>query len=92
MEVMLMDSSAGMSDSFYIEMAMVRKENGNYYVMKEVDGKLVKSYVATGEILWGSVIEIKGGLNPNDYIAFPYSADAVEGVNTVQESIDVLYQ
>lgn len=92
MEVMLMDSSAEMSDSFYIEMAMVRKENGNYYVMKEVDGKLVKSYVATGEILWGSMIEIKGGLSPNDYIAFPYSADAVEGVNTVQESIDVLYQ
>ena len=60
--------------------------------MKEVDGKLVKSYVATGEILWGSMIEIKGGLSPNDYIAFPYSADAVEGVNTVQESIDVLYQ
>lgn len=92
MEITLEDSDEEFSDSFYIELAMVKSENGNYYVMKEEDGKLVKSYVKTGEILWGSMIEIKAGLSPNDYIAFPYSADAVEGVHTIQESIDVLYR
>ncbi len=92
MEITLNDYSMDASDSFYLELAMVRKENGNYYVMKEEDGKLVKKYVKTGEILWGSMIEIKAGLSPNDYIAFPYSADAVEGVHTTQESIDVLYR
>lgn len=92
MEITLEDNSYEYSDSFYIELAMVKKENANYYVMKEEDGKLVKSYVKTGEIVWGSMIEIKGGLNPDDYIAFPYSADAVEGVNAKQESIDVLYR
>ena len=92
MEITLDDNSYEFSDSFYLELAMVRKENGNYYVMKEEDGRLVKTYVQTGEILWGSMIEIKAGLSPEDYIAFPYSADAVEGVHTIQESIDVLYR
>lgn len=92
MEITLNDTDEGFSNSFYLELAMVRKENGNYYVMKEEDGKLVKCYVKTGEILWGSMIEIKAGLSPDDYIAFPYSADAVEGVHTKQESTDVLYR
>ncbi len=92
MEITLMDNSEDASNSFYIELAMVKKENGNYYVMKEEDGKLVKSYIKTGEVLWGSMIEIKAGLSYKDYIAFPYSKDAVEGVHTVHESMSVLYQ
>ena len=71
---------------------MVKEENGNYYVMKEEDGKLVKQYVKTGKIYWGSEIEIKGGLTTEDFIAFPYSKNAVPDRKCVEtDSIDDLY-
>ena len=73
--------------SFYIPLAYVRKENGNYYVMKDVDGKLKKQYVKTGKIIWGDTIEIKSGITMEDYVAFPYAKDAVEGVKTKQSSM-----
>ena len=79
------------SDSLYIPMALVDKDNGSYYVMKEVDGKLKKVYVQTGKIVWGDTIEIISGVTLDDYIAMPYSKDAEEGVKTVHKTADDLY-
>ena len=62
---------------------MLKDENGNYYVMKEVDGELKKQYVKTGKIYWGQYMSIKEGLTEEDWIAFPYSKDANEGRTTV---------
>jgi hypothetical protein len=78
-------------NSFYMSMAYVKKENGNYYVMKQEDGVLKKTYIKTGAIVWGDTIEIKGGITYDDYIAFPYSSDAKEGVKTIEKSVSDLY-
>ena len=83
----------GMEDgveSLYLSSAFVKYENGGYYVYKEVDGVLEKCQVAVGTVAYGD-LEIVGGLSYDDYIAFPHSADAVEGVKTKQESTDKLY-
>jgi multidrug efflux pump subunit AcrA (membrane-fusion protein) len=78
-------------DVFTIPLQFVKKEDGQRYVMKDVDGKLVKTYVSTGKIYWGYEIEITGGLSQSDYIAFPYLEDSVEGVRTKKSTIDELY-
>lgn len=78
-------------ESFYLSMPFVKKEGSNYYVMKDDNGILVKQYVETGAILWGSEIEIKSGLNFSDKIAFPFSSVAKEGTKTREGSVDELY-
>lgn len=86
MDVTMNASADENSGSIYISLAYVMRENSRYYVMKEVDGKLEKTYVDTGKIMWGDTIEIKSGISFEDYIAFPYASDAKEGVKTVQKS------
>ena len=58
---------------------MTRKENGKYYVMKDVNGRLQKQVLKTGKIYWGSDIVVNGGLTTEDKIAFPYGKDVVIG-------------
>ncbi len=70
-----------------LQTAFVMSENGNSYVMKQVDGKLKKCYVKTGKNYWGSYVEILSGLNEEDYVAFPYLSSAVEGTKTVETSL-----
>jgi hypothetical protein len=84
-------SDGSSEDVFTIPLQFVKKEDGQRYVMKDVDGKLVKTYVSTGKIYWGYEIEITGGLSQSDYIAFPYLEDSVEGVRTKKSTIDELY-
>lgn len=70
-----------------LQTAFVMSENGNSYVMKQVDGKLEKCYVKTGKSYWGSYVEILSGLNEDDYVAFPYLSSAVEGTKTTEISL-----
>lgn len=90
MEITVAESSDS-SDSLYIPISLVDKDNGAYYVMKEVDGKLKKVYVQTGKIVWGDTIQIISGVTLDDYLAMPYSKDAEEGVKTVHKTSDDLY-
>lgn len=90
MEITVAENSDS-SDSLYIPISLVDKDNGAYYVMKEVDGKLKKVYVQTGKIVWGDTIQIISGVTLDDYIAMPYSKDAEEGVKTVHKTPDDLY-
>ena len=85
------DQSGTDSDSIYIPMALVGKENGAYYVMKEVDGKLQKVFIKTGKIIWGDTIEVQSGVSMDDYLAIPYSKNAEEGVKAVEKSSDDAY-
>lgn len=78
------DENAGV---LCLQAAFVMSENGNSYVMKQVDGKLEKCYVKTGKNYWGSYVEILSGLNEDDYVAFPYLSSAVEGTKTVEISL-----
>lgn len=71
------------SDGFYIPLHFTREENGQYYVMKAGKNDLLeKQYIKTGKTVYGSEIEIKGGLSQDDKICFPYGKNIKEGIKT----------
>lgn len=91
MEITLNSDSEDTSNGFYLSKAFMKQEGSNYYVMKDVDGKLQKTYIKVGNKTSGDSVLVLGGLTMQDYIAFPYLDEAVEGVKTVQKSTDDLY-
>ena len=71
------------SKSVYLPIHYVRQEGGDYYIMKaDKDGRLEKQYVRVGQVMYGMMIEVKGGLKKSDSICFPYGKDVKEGVRT----------
>lgn len=69
----------------------VREENDRYYVYKAGDDdRLEKQYVNVGRTIYGSQIEILGGLTENDRITFPYGKNLKEGIKT-KDSDKVLW-
>lgn len=91
MEITLNSDSGDTDDGFYLSKAFMKQEGSNYYVMKDVDGRLKKTYIKVGNKTSGDSVLVLGGLTMQDYIAFPYLDEAVEGVKTVQKKIDDLY-
>ena len=78
--------------SLYIQNPFVRTEGARSYVyVRGEDGRLEKRYIQTGANLWGSYTQIRGGLTTDDYLAFPYGRDVVEGARTVEAAADELY-
>lgn len=79
-------------DTLYLQSWFIRTDNGKSYVMvRGEDGKLEQRWVQTGRDLWGSYTQIRGGLTIDDYVAFPYGRDVVEGAHTVEATMDQLY-
>ena len=70
------------TSSIYLSNAFIRDEHGQKYVMKDVDGKLVKAYIKTGKVYFNMSTEVLSGLADTDYIAFPYGDGAIEGTRT----------
>ena len=87
------DASADESgSSLYLESMFIRTDNGKSYVMaRGEDGRLEQRWVQTGRNLWGSYTQIRGGLTVDDYVAFPYGRDVVEGAHTQEATADQLY-
>lgn len=78
--------------SLYLQSWFIRTDNGKSYVMaRNEDGRLEQRWVQTGRDLWGSYTQIRGGLTTDDYVAFPYGRDVVEGARTVEAAADELY-
>lgn len=78
--------------SLYLQSWFIRTDNGKSYVMaRNEDGRLEQRWVQTGRDLWGSYTQIRGGLTTDDYVAFPYGRDVVEGARTVEATPDELY-
>ena len=78
--------------SLYLESMFIREDNGKSYVMaRGEDGRLEQRWVQTGRDLWGSYTQIRGGLTIDDYVAFPYGRDVVEGAHTQEATVDQLY-
>ena len=78
--------------SLYLQSWFIRTDNGMSYVMaRNEDGRLEQRWVQTGRDLWGSYTQIRGGLTTDDYLAFPYGRDVVEGARTVEAAADELY-
>ena len=79
------------SNEIVLPLAFCKKEKGSYYVMKREGYRLKKQYISTGKIYWGQYIVVKSGLKPDDFIAFPYAKDAVEGKVCKEADISDLY-
>lgn len=78
--------------SLYLQSMFIRTDNGKSYVMaRGEDGRLEQRWVQTGRDLWGSYTQIRGGLTVDDYVAFPYGRDVVEGAHTQEATTDQLY-
>ena len=85
-------AEADSADSLYLQSFLLRSENGKSYVMvRDENDKLEKRWVQTGRDLWGSYTQIRGGLTLEDYVAFPYGRDVVEGAHTKEATADQLY-
>ena len=85
-------AEADSADSLYLESFFLRSENGKSYVMvRGENDKLEKRWVQTGRDLWGSYTQIRGGLTLEDYVAFPYGRDVVEGAHAQEATADQLY-
>ena len=80
-EIQFGEGSGGQGDTFAIQAMFIREENGRSYVLAaDENDRLYKKYVEIGRILYGGwSVEITGGLSLDDWIAFPYGKNAVEG-------------
>ncbi|MBQ6376911.1 MAG: biotin/lipoyl-binding protein [Lachnospiraceae bacterium] len=84
--------SGTVDDSVYIEKMFVRSDaSGHYVYAADEAGILRKKYISTGRQPDSSVIEIRGGISDDDYIAFPYGTSVFDGAKTQTASIDELY-
>lgn len=85
-------STATSQQGIYLENPFLRTENGKTYVYaRGVDGKLEKREVTTGKALWGSYTEVLSGITAEDFLAFPYGKNVVEGADTVESDMSALY-
>ena len=79
-------------NAIYLSKSFIREENGQKYVyVRGEDGTLERRPIVTGKILWGSEYEIKSGLTSEDYIAFPYAKNELEGTKTEESTLSELY-
>lgn len=101
------DESANLQESYYVSVTFtadnaqngiylnnpfLRTSQGQSYVyVRGEDGTLEKRFVTTGKSVWGSYTEIRSGLSPDDYIAFPYGKNVFEGAETKEITVSELY-
>lgn len=86
-------SAATAENGIYLENPFVRTEGGRSYVyVRGEDGTLVKRNVTVGKSLWGSYTEILSGLTADDYVAFPYGKNIVEGAKCVESDPSEFYR
>lgn len=86
------NTSGGDDGTFYLEAMLVRNDGGKSYVyVRGEDGRLEQRTVQTGKNLWGSYIQIKGGITLEDKLAFPYGTDVKSGAETVEAGIEEFY-
>ncbi len=78
--------------SYYLFKAFVLTESGKSYVyVRGEDGLLEKRYLNTGRDMYGYMIEILGGLDRDEMIAFPYAKSTQEGAKTQEGKLQELY-
>lgn len=82
----------GDSNSWYLENMFVRYDNGRPYVFVKGDSeRLEKRYISVGGEIWNSYTEIRDGITTEDFIAFPYGNDCVDGAKTLPGEVQELY-
>jgi len=85
-------STSGSEHGIYLQNPFLRTEQGKsfVYVLGE-DGRLEQRFVKTGKALWGSYMEILGGLSEEDMVAFPYGKNVKAGAVAVEGDMSQLY-
>lgn len=78
------------ASGIYLNREYVREKDGEDFVYKEENGKLVKQPVKTGKIFYG-MVEIKSGITEEDFIAFPYGKKVKEGASVKETSAEDAY-
>ena len=78
------------ASGIYLNREYVREKDGEDFVYKEENGKLVKQPVKTGKIFYG-MVEIKSGITEEDFIAFPYGKKVKEGASVKEISAEDAY-
>lgn len=78
------------ASGIYLSREYVREKDGEDFVYKEENGKLVKQPVKTGKIFYG-MVEIKSGITEEDFIAFPYGKKVKEGASIKETSAEDAY-
>ena len=90
--VSVMYSTATSEHGIYLQNPFLRTEQGQSYVyVAGENGRLEKRFVTTGKALWGSYMEIRGGLTEEDLVAFPYGKNVKVGAATQQGDMSDLY-
>lgn len=91
LQISLRNETSG-QDKLVIPKAFVRSENGNSYVMVDENGILRKRYISVGEnVDFGYSVVIKAGLSREEYIAFPYGKNTVDGAKTKKGTVNDMY-
>lgn len=101
------DESAQLQDGFYVSMtlrgaegagslyinsAFVRTDGAVSYVyVRNAEGFLEKRIIQAGASLWGSYTQVRSGLTGEDWVAFPYGKQIVEGAPTQEGTWEDLY-
>ena len=81
----------GESSKLYVFKAFIQDENGQKYMYKDDNGKLVRQDIVIGGMS-GEAYEVLSGITEEDYVAFPYGNSVREGAKTRQGTVDELYQ
>lgn len=89
---MTVGGDAASQNGIYLNKMFIREENGQKFVyVRGKDNSLERRNVKTGKVIWGSTYEIKEGLTTEDYIAFPYAKNSLDGTQTEESTVSELY-
>lgn len=76
----------------YLQNAFLRTEgNRTYVLVRNADGVLEKRYLECGVSTDGYMTPIHAGITEEDFLAFPYGSEAVEGAPTFEGTDQDLY-
>lgn len=83
---------SGAEGMVYLNNMFLRTEDGRAYIYKRgSDGKLTRTYVQTGAILWNTYTAVYSGISEEDWIAFPYGKEVRDGAETIEGSAEDYY-
>lgn len=89
---MTLQSEAQASGILYLQNAFLRTEGNRTYVfVRDSNGLLEKRYLDCGVSTDGYMTPIYAGITEEDYLAFPYGKDIVEGAPTYEGTDQDLY-
>ena len=79
--------------TFFLQNQFIRTDGSrSYCFVRGEDGLLEERTIRTGRDLWGNYTEIRGGLSPDEFVAFPYGKNVVPGAKTEEAEAQSFYE